>query len=58
MVILAAHRARNLEFGATPMIDTKNKKIKNTLIALLEIEANKLDIEVLRRAAVHQEDNL
>lgn len=56
-VVLAAHRARNLEFGATPMIDTRNKKIKNTLVAIMEIEADKLDLQTLRKAAINQEDN-
>ena len=56
-VVLAAHRARNLEFGAIPMINTGNKKIKNTLVAIMEIEANKLDLQTLRKAAINQEDN-
>jgi DNA-directed RNA polymerase subunit omega len=57
IILLAAHRARNLEFGAKPLIDTKNKKIKNALLALMEIESGKIDLEELKKAVMNQGDN-
>ena len=47
-------RARNLEFGAKPLINVKNKKVKHALLALMEIEAGKLDIAELRKAVANQ----
>jgi DNA-directed RNA polymerase omega subunit len=54
MILLAALRARNLEFGAKPLINVKNKKVKHALLALMEIEAGKLDIAELRKAVANQ----
>ena len=57
MILLAAHRAKNLEFGAQPLIDLKDKKVKNALLALMEIEAGKIDIDELRKHITHQGEN-
>jgi DNA-directed RNA polymerase subunit omega len=54
MILLAAHRARNLEFGAQPLIEVKNKKVKHALLALMEIEAGEIDIEELRKTVANQ----
>lgn len=53
-ILLAAHRARSLEFGAQSSIDVKNRKVKYALLALMEIEAGEIDIEELRKKVTNQ----
>jgi DNA-directed RNA polymerase omega subunit len=53
-ILLAAHRARNLELGAKPVIEIENKKGKHALLALIEIESGKIDTKELREAIANQ----
>jgi DNA-directed RNA polymerase subunit omega len=47
MTLAAAHRARQLANGATPMVDAG--KDKPTVVALRELGAGKFGVEVLNR---------
>jgi DNA-directed RNA polymerase subunit omega len=47
MTLAAAHRARQLANGATPLVDAERDK--PTVIALREMAAGKIGIEVLNR---------
>ncbi|MDP2880035.1 MAG: DNA-directed RNA polymerase subunit omega [Azonexus sp.] len=47
MTLAAAHRARQLANGATPLVD--GEKHKPTVIALKEMGAGKIGLEVLNR---------
>ncbi len=47
LTLAATYRARQLTVGATPMID--GEKDKPTVIALREIAAGKVGLEVLNR---------
>lgn len=47
MTLTAAHRARQLANGATPLVD--GGKHKPTVVALREIGAGKVGLEVLNR---------
>ena len=46
LIILAAYRARALEYGSTPLVDYN--KSKHHIIALKEIAAGKIQIRELR----------
>ena len=50
LVLLAAHRARNISAGAPLMIERDNDK--NPVVALREIADEKLDLEVLGESLV------
>ena len=45
LVLIASKRANDLEKGKKPLV---NDKAKNTLISLVEIEEDKLDINAIR----------
>ena len=47
MTLAAAHRARQLANGATPLVDPE--KHKPTVVALKEMGAGKVGLEVLNR---------
>ena len=47
MTLAAAHRARQLANGATPLVD--GEKHKPTVVALKEMGAGKIGLEVLNR---------
>jgi DNA-directed RNA polymerase subunit omega len=47
LTLVATYRARQITLGATPLID--DNKNKPTVIALREIEAGKVGLEVLNR---------
>ena len=47
MTLAAAHRARQLANGATPLVDAE--KHKPTVVALKEMGAGKVGLEVLNR---------
>lgn len=47
MTLAAAHRARQLANGATPLVD--GEKHKPTVVALKEMGAGKVGLEVLNR---------
>jgi DNA-directed RNA polymerase subunit omega len=47
MTLAAAHRARQIANGATPLVDSE--KDKPTVIALREIGLGKVGLEVLNR---------
>jgi DNA-directed RNA polymerase subunit omega len=47
MTLAAAHRARQVANGATPMVDAE--KDKPTVIALRELAAGRFGLEVLNR---------
>ncbi|NJD26026.1 MAG: DNA-directed RNA polymerase subunit omega [Betaproteobacteria bacterium] len=47
MTLAAAHRARQLANGATPLVDAE--KDKPTVIALRELSLGKVGLEVLNR---------
>lgn len=51
LVLLAAHRARNISAGASLMIDRDNDK--NPVVALREIADEKLDLDVLGESLVN-----
>ncbi len=50
LVLLAAHRARNISAGASLMLDRDNDK--NPVLALREIAAEKLDLDALGESLV------
>lgn len=50
LVLLAAHRARNISAGASLLIDRDNDK--NPVVALREIADDALDLEVLGESLV------
>lgn len=47
MTLAAAHRARQIANGATPLVDAERDK--PTVIALREVGAGKVGLEVLNR---------
>jgi DNA-directed RNA polymerase subunit omega len=50
LVLISAHRARNIAAGASLMIDRDNDK--NPVVALREIADDKLDLDVLGESLV------
>ena len=49
LTLLAAYRARQLANGSEPMVNTHGQKDKPTVLALREIAAGKVGLEVLNR---------
>jgi len=49
MSLSAAHRARQLAGGALPLVEIAKGKDKPTVIALREIAAAKVGVEILNR---------
>lgn len=47
MIVLAAQRSKQLQRGAEPRVDADPRKTKATRIALKEIEAKKINFEIL-----------
>jgi DNA-directed RNA polymerase subunit omega len=47
--LVAAYRARQLHNGAEPLVNVQNSRDKTTVIALREIAAGKIGVEVLAR---------
>jgi len=47
LTLTATYRARQLSLGASPMVEPNRDKV--TVIALREISAGKIGVEVLRR---------
>lgn len=46
-IILAAQRSKQIQRGATPRVDMDPRKSKSTRIAMQELEAGKVDFEVI-----------
>jgi DNA-directed RNA polymerase subunit omega len=46
-IILAAQRSKQIQRGATPRVDMDPRKSKSTRIAMQELEAGKIDFEVI-----------
>lgn len=46
-IILAAQRSKQIQRGATPRVDMDPRKSKSTRIAMKELEAGKVNFEVL-----------
>ncbi len=49
LTLVAAYRARQLHNGAEPLINTQGLRDKTTVLALREIAAGKIGVEVLAR---------
>jgi DNA-directed RNA polymerase subunit omega len=49
LTLVAAYRARQLHNGAEPLVNVQNSRDKTTVIALREIAAGKVVVEVLAR---------
>ncbi|MFZ3086717.1 MAG: DNA-directed RNA polymerase subunit omega [Methylotenera sp.] len=49
LTLVAAYRARQLHNGAEPLVNVQNTRDKCTVIALREIAAGKVGVEVLMR---------
>ena len=49
LTLVAAYRARQLHNGAEPLVNVQNTRDKPTVIALREIAAGKVGVEVLGR---------
>lgn len=49
LTLVAAYRARQLANGSEPMVNTHGLKDKPTVLALREIAAGKVGLEVLNR---------
>jgi len=49
LTLVAAYRARQLHNGAEPLVNVQNTRDKCTVIALREIAAGKVGVEVLIR---------
>lgn len=49
LTLVAAYRARQLHNGADPLVNTHHSRDKATVIALREIAAGKVGVEVLGR---------
>jgi DNA-directed RNA polymerase subunit omega len=47
MIILAAQRSKQLQRGADPRVDADTRKTKSTRIAMRELEAKKVNFEIL-----------
>lgn len=47
MIILAAQRSKQLQRGADPRVDEDPRKMKSTRIAMKELEAKKVNFEIL-----------
>ncbi|MEQ1487046.1 MAG: DNA-directed RNA polymerase subunit omega [Methylotenera sp.] len=49
LTLVAAYRARQLHNGAEPLINTQGLRDKSTVLALREIAAGKIGLELLNR---------
>ncbi len=49
LTLVAAYRSRQLANGSEPMVSTHGQKDKPTVLALREIAAGKVGLEVLNR---------
>lgn len=49
LTLVAAYRARQLANGSEPLVNVHGQKDKPTVLALREIAANKVGLEVLNR---------
>ncbi|MCB5185664.1 DNA-directed RNA polymerase subunit omega [Methylobacillus caricis] len=49
LTLVAAYRARQLANGSEPLVNVHGHKDKPTVLALREIAANKVGLEVLNR---------
>ena len=49
LTLVAASRARQLHNGAEPQINTAGLRDKSTVLALREIAAGKIGVEILKR---------
>ena len=49
LTLVAAYRARQLHNGAEPQINTAGFRDKSTVLALREIAAGKIGVEILKR---------
>ncbi|TFW72201.1 DNA-directed RNA polymerase subunit omega [Methylotenera oryzisoli] len=49
LTLVAAYRARQLHNGAEPQVNVQNTRDKSTVIALREIAAGKIGVEILAR---------
>jgi DNA-directed RNA polymerase subunit omega len=47
LTLVAAYRARQLHNGAEPQVNTQNLRDKPTVLALREIAAGKIGVEIL-----------
>ncbi len=50
LTLVAAYRARQLHKGAEPLINTQGLRDKSTVLALREIAAGKIGVEILAQA--------
>lgn len=50
LTLVAAYRARQLANGSDPLVNTIGQKDKPTVLALREIAAGKVGVEILNRA--------
>ena len=50
LTLVAAYRARQLANGSDPLVNTTGQKDKPTVMALREIAAGKVGVEMLTRA--------
>jgi len=50
LTLVAAYRARQLANGSDPLVNTTGQKDKPTVMALREIAAGKVGVEILNRA--------
>jgi len=50
LTLVAAYRARQLANGSDPLVNTTGQKDKPTVMALREIAAGKVGVEILVRA--------
>lgn len=49
LTLVAAYRARQLENGSEPLVNVQGSRDKPTVIALREIAAGKVGLEILAR---------
>jgi DNA-directed RNA polymerase subunit omega len=47
--LVAAYRARQLHNGAEPQVNVQNLRDKSTVLALREIAAGKIGVEILKQ---------
>ncbi|MGZ8261695.1 MAG: DNA-directed RNA polymerase subunit omega [Methylotenera sp.] len=50
LTLVAAYRARQLHNGAEPLINVQGLRDKSTVLALREIAAGKIGVEILGRS--------
>ncbi|MDO9364727.1 MAG: DNA-directed RNA polymerase subunit omega [Methylotenera sp.] len=50
LTLVAAYRARQLEHGAEPLVNVQGLRDKPTVIALREIAAGKIGVDILTRS--------